>query len=66
MTTDPQPLTAAQKNRLATLTQHGMTYSVDRDADHDMHVFASLYRNGRFAGEHVIDADGTCCDGECS
>lgn len=66
MSTDHQPLTTAQHNRLATLTQDGMTYSVDRDAEHDTHAFASLYSDGRFAAEHVIDADGTCCDGDCS
>jgi hypothetical protein len=66
MSTEPQPLTIAQQQRLATLTQDWMTYSIDRDEPHDTHVFASLYANGRFVEEHVIDADGRCCDGDCS
>ena len=66
MSTDRQPLTTAQQER-ATLTQDWMTYSIDRDEPHDTHVFASLYDDrGQLVEEHIIDADGACCDGDCA
>jgi hypothetical protein len=66
MSTDRQPLTTAQQERLATLTEDWMRYIIDRDEPHDTHVFASLYdERGQLVAEHVIDADGRCCDGDC-
>ena len=31
----------------------------------EMHARISLYRDGRLVSEHIIDGDGTCCDGDC-
>ena len=31
----------------------------------EMHARISLYRDGRLVNEHIIDGDGTCCDGDC-
>lgn len=61
-------LTVEQQDRIRALhAQNRATRTtVERDEDHDGHVFVSLYApDGRFVAEHIIDADGTCCDGRC-
>ena len=66
MSTHDAPLSTAQQHRIAELAGHELTYTIERDEPHDTHVFVSLYARGRFTGEHIVDADGTCCDGDCS
>ena len=66
-------LSRPQFNRIKALhALEGTTsHTIERDDPHDAHIFVSLYRSGEsatpgaFIGEHVIDADGTCCDGQC-
>jgi len=68
-TTEPMSaqLTGPQTARLGVLRGRlsATTYTAERDEPHDEHLFISLYRDGRFLSEHIIDADGTCCDGMC-
>lgn len=60
-------LTGAQQDRItALLARHAATsHTVETDEPHDTHVFVSFYAAGRFLSEHIIDADGTCCDEQC-
>ena len=67
MSTHDTPLTTAQQHRIAELARDELTYTIERDEPHDTHVFVSLYDGrGQLVQEHIIDADGTCCDGDCA
>lgn len=70
-----QPVTSQQEDRIKIVMQRAgaTSVTVERDDPHDSHVFVSFYgpaddhgSGRRFLGEHVIDADGRCCDGICA
>jgi hypothetical protein len=49
------------------LVDGDLTCSIQRDEPHDTHVFVTVYSaDGQRSEEHVINADGRCCDGDCS
>ena len=67
MSIQPKTLTTAQRERIAELVGDDLTCIIERDEPHDTHVFVTLYTpDGRHSEEHVINADGRCCDGDCS
>ena len=67
MSTDPQPLThrSAGAPRDAHAGRDDVQHRPRRAARH-ARLRVAVRRHGRFVEEHVIDADGRCCDGDCS